>query len=208
MLATGSLDKTVKLWTMPDGDCLATLSGHGGAVRCTAFNADGTTVASCGDDGMVRLWRVWSGQCLMQLPGHGGRVWCVQFSPTSNNTLVSTGDDGELLLWTISEGADHSDDTDVLTEFDCVSIGSETPGLPLLACALCADEMEVAGCRGDGVVTLWRMSGQRLAAFEGHTAAVKCCAFHPKAPLLASVAQDGTLRLWDLEAAREGMNVN
>jgi len=51
-------------------------------------------------------------------------------------------------------------------------------------------------------VVVWHCStGQRLATLKGHTAAAKCCAFSPTAPALATVAQDGSLRLWDLASA-------
>ena len=52
-LASGSWDKTVRLWR--DGACVGTLRGHTNKVTCLAVLPDGT-LASAGVDGTVRLW--------------------------------------------------------------------------------------------------------------------------------------------------------
>ena len=52
-LASGSLDKTVRLWR--EGNCVATLTGHTKRVRCLAVMPDGT-LASASDDNNVLIW--------------------------------------------------------------------------------------------------------------------------------------------------------
>ncbi|MDA0769399.1 MAG: hypothetical protein O2821_04170 [Chloroflexi bacterium] len=56
VLASGSDDKTVRLWSLPDGEHLRTLEGHGRWVNCLAVSPDGRVLASGGGDGTVRLW--------------------------------------------------------------------------------------------------------------------------------------------------------
>jgi WD40 repeat protein len=55
-LASGSEDKTIKLWTAK-GEELLTLDGHGGPVNVLAFAPDSLTLVSAGHDHTLRLWR-------------------------------------------------------------------------------------------------------------------------------------------------------
>ncbi len=56
-LATASLDRTVRLWSVASGQELLVLEGHAGLVRAVAFSQDGRTLASCGDgpDGGIEV---------------------------------------------------------------------------------------------------------------------------------------------------------
>ena len=63
-VASGSDDKTVKLWDVTSGECLQTLEGHSDYVKSVSFSPDGTKVASGSWDNTVKLWDVTSGACL------------------------------------------------------------------------------------------------------------------------------------------------
>lgn len=66
-LASGSGDKTVKLWHMKTGKLLHTLVSHAGWVRSVAISADGQIVASCSNDKTIKLWHLRSGKLLHTL---------------------------------------------------------------------------------------------------------------------------------------------
>ena len=55
-LASGSFDKSIKLWNMASGKNTATLKGHTDAVISVAFSPDGKTLASGSQDKSIRLW--------------------------------------------------------------------------------------------------------------------------------------------------------
>ena len=45
-LASGSGDKTIRLWDVNTGRLIRSLAGHGGTVHSLAFSPDGKTIAS------------------------------------------------------------------------------------------------------------------------------------------------------------------
>jgi WD40 repeat protein/serine/threonine protein kinase len=55
LLASGSVDGTVRLWDLEEGRERATLTGTG-LVRSVAFGADRRTVLSAGADGIAHVW--------------------------------------------------------------------------------------------------------------------------------------------------------
>ena len=58
MLASGSADKTIRLWDVQAGSLKQTLNGQGDAVFAVVFSPDGKTLASGGTDKTIRLWIV------------------------------------------------------------------------------------------------------------------------------------------------------
>lgn len=80
-----------------DGQTLAVLTGHGGAVNRIAYSADGERFATTSDDGTVRVWDA-DGRPLLTLTGHTGPTRGVQFSD-SDAHILTYGDDGSLRLW-------------------------------------------------------------------------------------------------------------
>ncbi len=55
-LATGSLDKTVKLWDAASGEEITTLRGPTEYVSSVAFSPDGARLATGSHDNTVKLW--------------------------------------------------------------------------------------------------------------------------------------------------------
>ncbi len=58
LLASGSFDKTIKIWDAATGNLRQTLTGHTDVVRSIVFSPDGKTIASGSADKTVKLWRV------------------------------------------------------------------------------------------------------------------------------------------------------
>ena len=56
ILASGSNDKTVKLWDISTGKLIHSLEGHRGGVLTIAFSPDGKILASGSEDKTVKLW--------------------------------------------------------------------------------------------------------------------------------------------------------
>jgi GTPase SAR1 family protein len=98
VLATGSHDKTVKLWDVASGKLLRILEGHNDIVSSAAFDPTGQTLASGSDDHTVKLWDVASGRLLRTLEAHTSYVEAIAFS-IDGRLLASKSRDGTLRLW-------------------------------------------------------------------------------------------------------------
>ena len=57
-IASGSLDKTVKLWDAATGKEKSTLRAHSAPVMSVSWSPNGKTLASGSFDGTVKLWEV------------------------------------------------------------------------------------------------------------------------------------------------------
>jgi WD40 repeat protein len=57
-VASGSHDKTVRVWDVQTGECQSTLEGHSDGVESVVFSPDGSRVASGSHDGTVRAWDI------------------------------------------------------------------------------------------------------------------------------------------------------
>src|SRR5699024_12598254 len=62
MIASGSMDETIRLWNIDTGQAVNVLIGHSEGVKSVAFSPDGTTIVSGSSDGTVRRWDVTSGE--------------------------------------------------------------------------------------------------------------------------------------------------
>ncbi len=109
LLATGSYDKTVKLWSLPSDNssaiCVSTLAGHDSAVLCVTFHPKGLFFATGSDDKTAKLWRLSSNSlsatCETTLDGHSDSVFCAVFHPTAP-VLVTGSSDTTAKLWRLS----------------------------------------------------------------------------------------------------------
>ena len=81
ILASGSGDKTIKLWQVSTGKEIHTLNGHSAWVNFVAFSPDRQILASGSDDKTIKLWQVSTGKEIRTLNGHSKSVTSVVFSP-------------------------------------------------------------------------------------------------------------------------------
>ncbi|KAG9314137.1 U3 small nucleolar RNA-associated protein [Chiua virens] len=98
VLATGSSDKTVKLWSLEDFTCVKTFEGHTNSVLRVDFINHGMHLVSAGSDGLVKLWSVKEETCMTTLDNHEDKVWALAIS-SDEATIVSGAADSVVTFW-------------------------------------------------------------------------------------------------------------
>jgi platelet-activating factor acetylhydrolase IB subunit alpha len=211
LLASCSSDSTIKLWDPADEyKNIRTLTGHDHSVSAVRFvtgrpGSENLLVSASGDK-TLRVWDITAGYCIRTLQGHTGWVRDV-FPSLDGRFLLSAGTDQTARLWDISA----SD-----TESKLVMVGHEN-GIRCCAFAPPASYGHMAALAGlkkppsptstaefmatgsrDKTIKLWDSRGTCIKTLVGHDNWVSALVFHPGGKYLLSVADDKTLRCWDL----------
>jgi WD40 repeat protein len=199
-LATAGEGGTVRLWALQGvlgARRLELGKGERPAVRALAFSPKGGQLAVAYSDA-VRIWAV-------DKPGAAPRVrWKV---PLGGARLLAFAPDGRVLA---VAGGRQVWFWDTVAR-KAVAVGRNKPlamqhpeGLPITALAYAPDRSTVVTASTDGVVRAWdARKGSLRFTLQGHTSMVEGLAFDRPGARLASVARDGTLRVWDYTAHTE-----
>ncbi|KZC07335.1 Transducin beta-like protein 3, partial [Dufourea novaeangliae] len=100
LIATGSQDKTAKLWSANDLQLLGVFHGHKRGVWCVRFSPVDQVLLTTSTDCTVKLWSLKDLSCLKTLEGHESSVLKAEFL-TRGMQLITASGDGLLKLWSI-----------------------------------------------------------------------------------------------------------
>jgi serine/threonine protein kinase len=184
-LASGSGDKTIKLWNVKTGNLLYTISVFSYLVYSVAYSPDGRTFASGSFDSTIKLWNVKTGNLLQTLKGHSNLVISVAYSP-DGQTLATGSGDKTIKLWNVKTGnllqtlTDHTD--------------------WVYSVAYSPDGRTLASGSDDSTIKLWDVkTGNLLQTLKGHSNLVISVAYSPDGRTLASGSDDKTIKIWRLK---------
>lgn len=90
LIASGSDDKTVKIWDAATGTILRSLRGHSSSVTSVFFSPDGKTLISSGKDKTVRVWDAATGEAIQRSAGVSCEGTPAAFSP--DGKFLATSD--------------------------------------------------------------------------------------------------------------------
>ena len=94
-IASGSNDRTIRIWRAADGQLVRTLSGHAGGLKVVEFSPDGQLLAGGSRDGQIKIWDWQAGREIMTLPGHAISLTDLAWSP-DRTKLASSGRDSRI----------------------------------------------------------------------------------------------------------------
>lgn len=103
LLASGSADKTVRLWNLKTLSLKRRYRGSDDFVTAVAFSRNGKMLAGGSLDGRIQVWSAQSSRRLRRLTDHSGRVTDLAFSP-DGDYLASSSADGTVRLWDVRRG--------------------------------------------------------------------------------------------------------
>ena len=184
VLASGSDDKTIRVWSTETGKEQAILQDHSQFVKSVAFHPhDSNVLASGSSDRTVKIWDWQQNQPIQTLTGHTNHVNAIAFSPDGTQ-IASASSDKTVKLWELQSR-------------DCrATLKGHT--LAIQAIAYSPDGTQIVSASSDKTARVWDLATQRqLQILEGHTWAVRAIAYSPDGNWLATGSEDRTICLWD-----------
>ena len=103
LAASGSADKTVRIWNLADGKEVRSIAAHASSVYAVAFSPDGKQIASGGMDKIVKIWNVADGAEVKKLEGHEEGIFCIAFVD-EGKALLTGSSDRSIRKWHIGDG--------------------------------------------------------------------------------------------------------
>ncbi|WP_405817053.1 caspase family protein [Streptomyces sp. NBC_01390] len=172
-LATGSNDKSVRLWDVRTAKSTATITDAYGGM----FSPDGKTFAVMKGDGPVRLWDVRTRKATTTL-ANTPYGW---FS-RDGKTFVGVSGASTLRLWDVNSGK---------------SVAVFDPGGQLMGFSPSSDAFAIE--TKDKTVQLWDLATRKpVTTITGVSPKDRRPAFSPDGKIFAGAGADGTVRLWDI----------
>ncbi|KAJ1833054.1 pre-mRNA-splicing factor prp46 [Coemansia sp. RSA 2711] len=179
--ASGSVDRTIKIWDLASGTLRLTLTGHVSPVRGLAVSARHPYLFSCGEDKQVKCWDLETNKVVRQYHGHLSGVYALALHPTLD-VLVTGGRDSVARVW------------DMRTKQQIHVLAGHRGTVASIACQD-ADPQVITGSM-DSTVRLWDLAaGKSMATLTHHKKAVRALALHPSEFGFASASSD-SIRQW------------
>ncbi|MBN3868923.1 serine/threonine-protein kinase [Nostoc sp. JL33] len=220
-IASGSNDKTIKLWQLRTGKLVRQLgrwsSGHSSMVHSVAFSPISSKLSYQGESGKsariadlkwgvlasgswdntIKLWDVNTGKEIRTLIGHANWVNSVAFSP-DGKFLASGSADCTIKVWQVHTGIEIQT---ITGHCDSVSSVAYSPRTPTTNSK---DRQLLASASNDYTIKLWQVyTGKNICTLTGHSFFVNCIAFSEDGEILASGSADNTIKLWHVNTGRE-----
>lgn len=107
-LASGSDDKTIRIWNPTTGELLRILEGHKEAVNSIAYNPAGGELASGSSDGTIKIWNPATGELIKNIESGNKYVFSVAYNPAGSELAVGSDNeplhDGVIQIWNPKTG--------------------------------------------------------------------------------------------------------
>ena len=113
IIATGGLDKTVRIWNLKKNECIKILNGHQDCVTGLTFLKEDNLISSS-DDHSLRLWCLTnfvgikkysehtdSVSCVTTFKGDNSQLFCLKSEQYMNNLFFSGSWDKTIKIWSI-----------------------------------------------------------------------------------------------------------
>jgi WD40 repeat protein len=185
IIASGSSDRSVKIWDCETGLCVNTFIGHTRPVLSVAFSTDGKTIASCGGHSVIKIWDVVTGECIQSLNERA--CYKILFSPDSK-TLACCSTTGIIKLWNFRQS-------------EYIQLGEY--GHAVISSAFSPDGKILACGSKDGIVRLWDISTASCISFSTNIGSIWSLAFSSDGLILAIGADAQTIQLWNVCMGKE-----
>lgn len=77
IMATGSSDETIRIWSLNDYECIRILEGHNSSIIKVKLYDSCKKLLSCDNSGIMRVWDVKRGRLHLTVDFHTDKVWSI-----------------------------------------------------------------------------------------------------------------------------------
>jgi WD40 repeat protein len=187
----GYNDGSLGLWDTSTHKEIRHFAGHKRAVTVSALSPDGKRAITGGEDRSVILWNTETGKEIKRLEGHTELLTWVSFAVDARRA-VTAGGDQRVLVWDASRGekVKEFDPVDgVIHRVELSSDGSQVIVLQATGDGFALATLDVDARSKAGPIVL-----------PGQPSSLLC---EPGTGRVFTGGQDGTVRLWDRNSAKE-----
>jgi WD40 repeat protein len=104
-LASGSDDKTIKLWQINTGELIRTLTGNTYSISCLAILPDNLLASGEFYQILVKIWNPDTGELIRKLSYYGNNLFSLALLPETNFLVAGIQSyDETILIWNYLEG--------------------------------------------------------------------------------------------------------
>ncbi|XP_065838841.1 pleiotropic regulator 1-like [Oscarella lobularis] len=181
--ATGSADRTIKIWDLASGTLKLSLTGHISSVRGLAVSERQPYLFSCGEDKQVKCWDLEYNKVIRHYHGHLSAVYAVNLHPTID-VLLSCGRDSTGRVW------------DIRTKACIHTLAGHTNTVATIK-SQAVDPQVITGSH-DSTIRLWDLAaGKSMCTLTNHKKSIRSVALHPSEFTFASGSADN-IKQWKL----------
>jgi WD40 repeat protein len=176
--------------------CLRTLEGHTKPVHAVNMSPDGQVIASASEDGILKLWNAVDGKIIRTLGDRStGSCDAVAFS-ADGELIAGAGYDGAIRLWRVGTGTPSAT---LKGHHRYVSDLAFSPDGQWLASASYDNTLRIWNVAFNQRLFLWQIVNAKPVHMlpNIHGGWVCAIAWSPDAQKIASVGEDGTVKLWN-----------
>jgi small GTP-binding protein len=194
-LASPSDDRTIRIWDVEHGKCVAVLEGHEGTVMAVAWSIDSRFIASVSKDETIRFWNIGKRNEIRKRKSTSYQFYAVAYSP--DNLNIAYADENVINISNVITGKNNLK----IREAGGLRFNNRvgplslawSPNLPILACGLGGPPSEDLR-----VLFLNPNNGELLFSIDTKDSSYGL-AWHPSGKFLATGGHEGKVYICDIK---------